>query len=70
MERIAKCRAMFPIAAPLEMQLNWTAAEMAATARGCNGCGVCRAQSSDLRMCPIFRANPAEEAFAARQRPT
>lgn len=47
---------------PLETHLNWTVPAMAATARGCNGCGTCRAQSSDLRMCPIFRANPAEEA--------
>jgi FAD/FMN-containing dehydrogenase/Fe-S oxidoreductase len=54
--------AAFPSATPLELHLNWTTAEMAATARGCNGCGTCRAQSSDLRMCPIFRANPAEEA--------
>jgi Fe-S oxidoreductase len=54
--------AAFPVAAPLEMHLIWGAAMMAATARGCNGCGTCRAQSSDLRMCPIFRANPAEEA--------
>ncbi len=54
--------AALPSAMSLEMHLNWTAAEMSATARGCNGCGVCRAQSSDLRMCPIFRANPAEEA--------
>jgi FAD/FMN-containing dehydrogenase/Fe-S oxidoreductase len=51
-----------PIVPSLEMHLNWTTAEMAATARGCNGCGICRAQSIDLRMCPIFRAGPAEEA--------
>ncbi len=53
--------ANLPIA-PLETHLNWTAASMAATARSCNGCGTCRAQSNDLRMCPIFRANPSEEA--------
>ncbi len=46
----------------IEMQLNWTVAEMAATARQCNGCGVCRTQASDTRMCPIFRVMPAEEA--------
>lgn len=47
---------------PLELHLNWTSSAMAAAARACNGCGSCRAQSDDLRMCPIFRANPAEEA--------
>ncbi len=28
----------------------------------CNGCGVCRTQSPDLRMCPFFRVDPTEEA--------
>ena len=28
----------------------------------CNGCGRCRTQSPDARMCPIFRFAPSEEA--------
>ena len=28
----------------------------------CNGCGACRSTSPDVRMCPIFRMNPREEA--------
>ncbi|HEV2972083.1 MAG TPA: anaerobic glycerol-3-phosphate dehydrogenase subunit C [Pirellulales bacterium] len=46
----------------VDVQLNWTPAEIAAVASHCNGCGSCRAQSGDLRMCPIFRVAPAEEA--------
>ena len=33
-----------------------------ATANACNGCGRCRTQSPDARMCPIFRFAPSEEA--------
>ncbi len=28
----------------------------------CNGCGACRSQSQGMRMCPIYRALPVEEA--------
>ena len=49
-------------APPIEVQLNWTLAELSATAQRCNGCGVCRANSAELRMCPIFRVAPAEES--------
>ncbi len=50
-------------ASPLvNVHLNWSAAEIAETARRCNGCGACRTQASDTRMCPIFRVAPAEEA--------
>ena len=35
---------------------------MAAAARACNGCGACRATSPEIRMCPINRMNPREEA--------
>lgn len=44
------------------LQLQWQAEEMAAAAKACNGCGACRATSLDVRMCPIFRINPREEA--------
>jgi FAD/FMN-containing dehydrogenase/Fe-S oxidoreductase len=47
---------------PLELQLPWRPAEMALEARTCNGCGACRAATPDVRMCPIFRLAPREEA--------
>lgn len=46
----------------VELQLNWTLPEVSQIARSCNGCGACRAQSPEVRMCPIFRFAPAEEA--------
>lgn len=49
-------------AAPATWQLGWTDEEITASARDCNGCGACRSQLSDVRMCPIFRNAPAEEA--------
>ena len=45
-----------------ELQLQWTSAELAAAADACNGCGVCRTQSSEHRMCPFFRNDPSEIA--------
>ncbi len=49
-------------AAPQTWQLTWGAEEIAQTARDCNGCGACRSQLNDVRMCPIFRFAPSEEA--------
>jgi len=46
----------------VELELNWSAAELADVATDCNGCGACRAQDPGVRMCPIFRFAPAEEA--------
>ena len=46
----------------VDLELNWSAAEFAEAASSCNGCGACRAQDSSVRMCPIFRFAPAEEA--------
>jgi FAD/FMN-containing dehydrogenase/Fe-S oxidoreductase len=43
-------------------QLNWSPEAIAQTARDCNGCGACRSQLLDVRMCPIFRFAPAEES--------
>jgi Fe-S oxidoreductase len=43
-------------------QLNWADDEMAAAARACNGCGACRSTTHEVRMCPINRINPREEA--------
>ncbi len=49
-------------AAPQTWQLNWNGDEIAQAARDCNGCGSCRSQLTDVRMCPIFRFAPAEES--------
>jgi Fe-S oxidoreductase len=46
----------------LELQLSWRAREVASASRACNGCGACRSTSPEVRMCPIFRMNPREEA--------
>ena len=46
----------------VELQLNWQREEMAYAAQQCNGCGACRSQADDLRMCPIFRFAPREES--------
>jgi anaerobic glycerol-3-phosphate dehydrogenase C subunit len=46
----------------VELQLNWSADEITNVTRSCNGCGACRAQDGSVRMCPIFRFAPAEEA--------
>jgi len=45
-----------------ELQLNWDPGKVVEAARQCNVCGECRSQSADVRMCPIFRILPAEEA--------
>ena len=49
-------------AQPDRAPLNWDPGQVAETVRSCNGCGECRSQSPDVRMCPIFRTLPAEEA--------
>jgi Fe-S oxidoreductase len=46
----------------VDLQLTWSQAEVTHMARSCNGCGACRLQSPEGRMCPIFRFAPAEEA--------
>jgi FAD/FMN-containing dehydrogenase/Fe-S oxidoreductase len=48
--------------ATVALQLRWQADEMMEAARLCNGCGACRAQTPEVRMCPIFRISPREEA--------
>jgi FAD/FMN-containing dehydrogenase/Fe-S oxidoreductase len=45
---------------PLPM-LTWTAERLADEVDACNGCGACRSQSPAMRMCPMYRENPAEE---------
>ncbi len=46
----------------VELQLAWSPQEAAEAARVCNGCGKCRSRSESVRMCPIFRYTPREEA--------
>jgi len=46
----------------VELQLKWKSDELLAQAATCNGCGMCRTQSADLRMCPFFHVDPTEEA--------
>ena len=48
--------------ANVELQLLWSNDEMAHAARACNGCGRCRTQAPEERMCPIFRFAPREES--------
>ncbi|HET6884193.1 MAG TPA: anaerobic glycerol-3-phosphate dehydrogenase subunit C [Pirellulales bacterium] len=46
----------------IELQLQWSAGEIAQMTRACNGCGSCRAQDVSVRMCPIFRFGQVEES--------
>ena len=46
----------------IEPKLNWDLKDFALAARNCNGCGRCRTQSHNERMCPVFRLTPREEA--------
>ena len=51
-----------PPASLIQLQLDWRPEEMTYAARMCNGCGACRTQSAETRMCPTFRPAPREEA--------
>ncbi|TWT67659.1 Anaerobic glycerol-3-phosphate dehydrogenase subunit C [Posidoniimonas polymericola] len=46
----------------VELSLNWTREELNEAAWACNGCAGCRTLSPAVRMCPIFRFAPREEA--------
>lgn len=46
----------------IALQLRWSHDDLAEAASRCNGCGNCRTQDSNLRMCPFFRLDPIEEA--------
>ena len=46
----------------IELQLNWDPSRVIDITAACNRCGECRSQSPQVRMCPIFRFAPAEEA--------
>jgi FAD/FMN-containing dehydrogenase/Fe-S oxidoreductase len=44
----------------VSLQLQWKPEEFLSQAAACNGCGMCRSQAPDLRMCPFFRSDPTE----------
>lgn len=45
-----------------ELQLKWKPDELAETIGRCNGCGECRTQTPESRMCPFFRLESSEAA--------
>jgi len=47
---------------PIALQLRWKPEEMLQSASRCNGCGQCRTQEPEVRMCPLFRIDPNEQA--------
>jgi FAD/FMN-containing dehydrogenase/Fe-S oxidoreductase len=51
-----------PASNVIELHLKWLPDELAQAAGRCNGCGSCRTQDPELRMCPVFRLDPVEEA--------
>ena len=53
-----------PTAVPetIELQLRWKPEELSQAAARCNGCGACKTQSDEFRMCPFFRLDHLEEA--------
>ena len=48
--------------APPPVHLRWTLDEIRSEAVHCNGCGHCRTEAPQQRMCPMFRATHAEAA--------
>jgi Fe-S oxidoreductase len=46
----------------VELQLNWEPSRVRDVVAECNRCGECRTQTPKLRMCPLFRSAPGEEA--------
>ncbi|MGD0898730.1 MAG: anaerobic glycerol-3-phosphate dehydrogenase subunit C [Thermoguttaceae bacterium] len=46
----------------VELQLNWDPSRVTSVTAACNRCGECRSQAPSVRMCPIFRITPCEEA--------
>ncbi len=44
------------------LQLNWSWEQVAEEADHCNGCGSCRTQEANKRMCPLFHTSHLEEA--------
>ncbi len=62
-ETVAPSNGSSVAAQPLaQLQMHWAPEELSETGRRCNGCGSCRTQSAEFRMCPVFRIAPAEES--------
>ncbi len=51
-----------PPARSIKLELAWNWDDVARATEACNGCGHCRTQGREERMCPIFRFAPREEA--------
>jgi Fe-S oxidoreductase/FAD/FMN-containing dehydrogenase len=47
---------------PLTTHLRWQNGEMQSECGNCNGCGQCRTEVQQQRMCPLFRADHGEAA--------
>jgi Fe-S oxidoreductase len=50
------------VSQPFPLQLAWRDPDITYSARSCNGCGACRTQQPEDRMCPMLRFAPREEA--------
>jgi len=50
------------VAARVLPVLTWSADRLAEEVDACNGCGACRTHGPDLRMCPRYREDTAEES--------
>lgn len=44
------------------LSLSWQPEAMLAEANHCNGCGLCRTEATNVRMCPIFHGTKGEDA--------
>lgn len=44
------------------LQLRWSPDALLKESVACNGCGMCKTQSPETRMCPFFRSDPREAA--------
>jgi FAD/FMN-containing dehydrogenase/Fe-S oxidoreductase len=51
-----------PAAEQERWELHWPPGAVRAESAHCNGCGHCRTEAPQQRMCPIFRAGPSEAA--------
>jgi heterodisulfide reductase subunit C len=54
--------AAVPAPQVVDLQLRWQPEDMMRSTASCNGCGSCRTQDADLRMCPFLRIDVREEA--------
>ncbi|MGE3313966.1 MAG: anaerobic glycerol-3-phosphate dehydrogenase subunit C [Planctomycetaceae bacterium] len=54
--------AAVPAPQVVDLQLRWEPQDLTRSAASCNGCGTCRTQDADSRMCPFLRIDVREEA--------